>query len=67
MDVLAACPTQVRVQAPSADRSIRMEPAEVLHKIARSAELFSGAAPHAVSGHAGNPFLETRCKRPQQT
>ncbi|PPT85566.1 hypothetical protein XarbCFBP8149_16865 [Xanthomonas arboricola] len=38
-----------------------------LHKIARSAELVGGAAPHPVSGHAGNPSLETRCKRPQQT
>ncbi|PPU23129.1 hypothetical protein XarCFBP6762_19865 [Xanthomonas arboricola] len=36
-------------------------------KIARSAELVGSAAPHTVSGHAGNPSLETRCKRPQQT
>ncbi|MBB3857048.1 hypothetical protein FHY29_002421 [Xanthomonas arboricola] len=67
MDVLAACPTPVRVQAPSADRGICMEPAEVLRKIASSAELVGDAAPHEVSGHAGNPSLETRCKRPQQT
>ncbi|MBB4726824.1 hypothetical protein FHR58_000826 [Xanthomonas arboricola] len=51
----------------SALGSIRMEPAEVLHKIARAAESVGSAAPHPVSGRAGNPSLETRCKRPQQT
>ncbi|MGQ5360916.1 hypothetical protein ACULME_18610, partial [Xanthomonas arboricola pv. corylina] len=32
MDVLAACPTPVRVQAPSADRSIRASMKDVLHR-----------------------------------
>ncbi|PMR88386.1 hypothetical protein XaplCFBP3123_02845 [Xanthomonas arboricola pv. populi] len=58
---------QPLVQAPAADRSVRMEPAEALHKIARSAALVGSAAPHPVSGHAGNPSLETRWRRPQQT
>ncbi|WP_184379918.1 hypothetical protein [Xanthomonas arboricola] len=33
MDVLAACPTPVRVQAPSADRSIRASMKDVLHRL----------------------------------
>ncbi|CEE59167.1 hypothetical protein XAC3218_180067 [Xanthomonas citri pv. citri] len=63
-DVLAACPTLVRVQAPAANRSNCMKMPDVVRKIDRSTELVGGAAPHPVSGHAVNPSPEARWRRP---
>ncbi|PNV29130.1 hypothetical protein xavtCFBP7764_06980 [Xanthomonas citri] len=51
-------------QAPAANRSSRMKVPDVVRKIDRSTELVDGAAPHPVSGHAVNPSLAARWRRP---
>ncbi|QNM62790.1 hypothetical protein XHV734_4081 [Xanthomonas hortorum pv. vitians] len=61
-DVLAACPTSVRVQAPAANRRIRVEPVNVVHKIDRSAELVGSVATHPVTGLGGGIHAATRSR-----